>query len=289
MIIGLYLILKPLYTCRRRCPTWSKIMANQELIEQLKTFGLGSVEAKIYLHLLNKQPKTILELARDLALPRTSVYDNSLKLAEKGLIQRIVTFKSQKLEAFPLSILQTRLDKERSKLDELQENLSDLEKHLAQNFVPPANTEVRYYQGDEGFQQMMWNALSAEDEMVGYSTLGRIEIVGQKFSKRWSEEVLERKIKDRVILNPTKEALEYLTKYGAGVYRNQYQTTRLLDKKRLYISGDTTIYNNIFAVGYWKQGEVVGVEIENPELVKTQKSIFEELWKLADPLENYLK
>jgi hypothetical protein len=61
-----------------------------------------------------------------------------------------------------------------------------------------------------------------------------------------------------------------------------------MSPEKLYVSGDTTIYNNTFAVAYWKQGEVVGVEIKNAELVKTQKSIFEQLWSLAEPLERYM-
>jgi len=64
--------------------------------------------------------------------------------------------------------------------------------------------------------------------------------------------------------------------------RKKYQHTRVISKDKLYISGDITIYNNVFAVAYWKHGEVVGVEIENAELVKTQRSIFELLWEIAN-------
>ena len=58
---------------------------------------------------------------------------------------------------------------------------------------------------------------------------------------------------------------------------------RIIEKDHLTITGDTTIYNNIFSVMYWKQGEIVGVEIENPELVAMQKNMFEILWKIAKP------
>src|SRR5689334_19435470 len=76
-------------------------MDEQSLAQQLEAFGLNNTEAELYLHLVSRQPKTILELARELDMPRTSVYDNAVKLAEKGLIQKIVTFKSQKLKAYP--------------------------------------------------------------------------------------------------------------------------------------------------------------------------------------------
>jgi len=262
-------------------------MEEQSLVQQLETFGLNNTEAAIYLHLLSKQPKTILEIARDLDLPRTSVYDNAVKLAEKGLVQKIVTFKSQKLKAYPLSILQTSLDKQKAHLTELQEKLTALEASLAHVLAVPANTEVRYFYGPQGFRQMMWNALRGKHH-VGYSQFGRVEVVGEIFNKKLAAELVKRGVKDRVISNPEIVAKYLTADDGLRELRKKYQNVRVIPKDKLYVSGDITIYNNVFAVAYWKQGEVVGVEIENAELVKTQRSIFELLWEIAKPAAGYL-
>jgi sugar-specific transcriptional regulator TrmB len=263
-------------------------MNDEQLIEQLQAFGIGRIEATIYLHLVNKQPKTIVEIAHELDLPRTSIYDNSLKLAEKGLVQKIITHKSQKLQAYPLGILQEFIDKEKSRVDQLQHKMVDLEKRIALVATAPINTEVRYYYGKKGIQQMLWNSLKAHKELVGYSQFGRIEVVGETFSTKHAAETIKRGIKDRVITNPKPEMLQYLRGGPLSKQRQVFQTTRVLDMPQLYVSGDTSIYNNIFAVIYWKQGEVVGVEIENAELVKTQRSIFEQMWLLAKPVKEYL-
>jgi sugar-specific transcriptional regulator TrmB len=257
--------------------------AESALVEELAAFGINQIEARIYLHLVNKQPKSILEIAQELDLPRTSVYDNAVKLAEKGLVQKIVKFKSQKLQAYPLSILQAFIDKEKSRVETLQGRLTTLEERIAHVVATPFNTEVRYYQGAKGFQQMMWNSLRADKETVGYSQFGRVEVVGQKFGKKHFEEMIRRGIKDRVITNPKPEMLQLLTVDPLSESRDAFQSTRIMSPQKLYVSGDTMIYNNTFAVSYWQQGEVVGVEIENAELVKTQKSIFEQLWNLAQP------
>lgn len=264
-------------------------MQEQQLIHQLAAFGLGRIESHIYLHLLGKQPQTILEIARELSLPRTSIYDNSLKLIEKGLVEKVVTYKSQKLKAFPLSILQGKIEKEQAKVTQLQEKLVSLEEQLAHPLMPAFATEVRYYHGKQGLQQMMFNSLSAKKETIGYSQFGRVDVVGEKFAKWHGEEFVKKKLIDRVITNPVKEMLQYVIDPAMKWNRDIFQQTRLLPRERLYVSGDTTIFNNIFQATYWKQGEVVGVEIENEEFVKTQKSIFEEMWKLAQPLEAYLK
>lgn len=260
-------------------------MQDNQLLDALEEFGLNRLEARIYLHLLDKHPKSILEMAKELHMPRTSVYDNSLKLSEKGLIQKIVKYKSQKFQAYPLKILQDVIDKQQLKVDKLQKHLVNLEERLRQQALPLANTEVRYYHGRQGFQQMMWNALSAESETIGYSVFGRVEVVGEAFIKRLQEEIVQRNIIDRVITT-----LKAYKAVDPSTYqeRDTFQQTRIVKEGTIHISGDTTIYNNIFAVCYWKHGEVVGVEIENAELVKTQKSIFEIIWELAKPVGKYL-
>jgi hypothetical protein len=44
-------------------------MNNQSINEQLAAFGLGPIEAQIYLHLVGKPAKSFLEIATELSLP----------------------------------------------------------------------------------------------------------------------------------------------------------------------------------------------------------------------------
>lgn len=257
---------------------------NGDTLDKLVDFGLTREEARVYAMLLGKTPQTILAVSRQLSLPRTTVYDLTKSLIEKGLLERIVEYKRMKVRAYEPTILESAIQKEKDHVVQLEENLTFLKSQLPYGLGLAIQTQVRYYHGATGFRQMMWNALAAKDEHVGYSIFGRSDVVGEKTMELWMEEMIKRKIKDRVIINPKKESLDFLTASGQGVARAKYQQTRILDEKSLAISGDTTIYNNIFAVAWWREGEVVGVEIENPELVKTQKSIFEILWKLAKPV-----
>ncbi|HVA97026.1 MAG TPA: helix-turn-helix domain-containing protein [Candidatus Acidoferrales bacterium] len=255
------------------------------LAEKLSAFGLSDVEAKIYLHLLNKEPKTTTEIAKELELPRTSVYDNSQKLLTKGLVTSVKKYKSQKLQALSIDILQTIITKEKENIERLEENFIQLKENIQLSFNPSYNTEIKYYHGKQGLMQMMWNTLSAKDEIVRYPEYGRIEVVGKKFFLSWAHEIIEKKIIEKALINPKPESLRHFLETDQHALRMVYQYTRTLPEDTLYVSGDTTIYNNTFAVSYWKQGEIVGVEIENPELVKTQKSIFETLWKISKPVD----
>jgi sugar-specific transcriptional regulator TrmB len=263
------------------------IAAFQALEGKLAVFGLSPMEARIYLALSNRTSQTVMQLSRILRIPRTSIYDNMQKLIERGLVERIVRYKSQEFRAYPLEILDTFIDKEKSYLENLTLSLDFLKTniHKAGQLATP-KTQVRYYHGPSGIRQMMWNALSAEKENIGYSVMGRREIVGGKFLHRFLEEFGKRNLTDRVLINPTKHTIQYIRDGNLSLMGKlaNFERIRVIDEKQLKITGDTTIYNYVFAVMYWQEGEIVGVEIENPELVKMQKSMFEILWKIAKPL-----
>lgn len=257
----------------------------KSLIHKLQSFNLNEIESQIYLHLQGKPAQTVVEISKSLEIPRSSIYDNTSKLIEKGLLEKIILYKSQKFKAYPLSILENIIDKHKAHITKLEEDLEFLNSHLPKSNIQSLTTEVKYYQGSQGLRQMMWNVLNAKQETIGYSIFGRKEIVGSKFNDRWITEFKNRKLKDRVIANPESETIQYIQK-NISSHSLQMDTNgiRILPKEQLYISGDTTIYNNTFSVCYWKNGEIVGVEIINPELVKTQKTIFESLWQIAKPL-----
>jgi sugar-specific transcriptional regulator TrmB len=253
-------------------------MNSQKLLEQLAAFDIGPLEAQIYLHLAGKPPRSILEIATDLNLPRTSVYDNAGKLVEKGLVERIVRHKSHQLKAYPLSILQTYIDREKSRIKSLQDKLVSLERDFPQTNSLPEATEIRYYHGTKGVEQMVWNTLKAKDEIISYSQFGLTEVVSNKFVDRYNQELVNREIHNRIITNPVNfENWRSSTKIGED-YTHTLLQCHTISPEKLYISGDTTIYNNIFAVTNWERDEVVGVEIENPDIVKVQRGIFDLLW-----------
>lgn len=254
-------------------------------LTQLQTLGLSPLEANLYLYLAEHPPTSALNLSRALATPRTSVYDTLTRLSEKGLITRSVKAKSTLYQASPPSHFDSLIQSEAEKVEGMTQALKSLTSALTERAGELESTEVRYYQGAEGMRQMIWNCLRAKKEIVGYSVFGRVEVVGLKFYQRFVDEFASRKLSDRVLVNPNKRTMDYIFKdVKPGFHQLSFQNIRSLPAKDLYIAGDTTIYNNVYAVSYWHGHEVVGVEIENPDFVKHELSIFELLWKMAKPI-----
>lgn len=256
-----------------------------ELIHKLSTFNLSEIEGRIYLHLSESQPQPVLTLSRLLNIPRTTVYDAITKLLEKGLVERVINHKSTTYKASSLENFQKIINQTDELSKEMTSALKDLQSNLRKKKDSPQSTQVRYYQGPEGLRQMIWNCLKAKDEIVGYSIFGRVEVVGASFYQRFVDEFARRNLTDRVIANPTPRTLAYIGHdVTPGRHQLKGQNIRTIVAEDLYIAGDIMIYNNIYAVSYWQGGEVVGVELENADLVKHERSIFELLWRSAKPL-----
>lgn len=268
---------------------------NTGKLSQLQTLGLSLLEADVYLYLAEHPPTSALTLSRTLAIPRTSVYDSLTRLSDKGLINRSVKAKTTLYQATPPTHFDTLIQSQADKVEEMTQALKNLTTALQTRVGELKNTEVRYYQGPEGMRQMIWNCLRAKHEIVGYSVFGRVEVVGIKFIQRFIAEFADRQLSDRVIASPTARTLEYISQdVKPGFHHLSFQNIRTLPSKQLYIAGDTMIYNDVYAVSYWpvspKPGEggqgheVVGVEIENPDFVQHELSIFELLWSMAKPI-----
>jgi hypothetical protein len=111
--------------------------------------------------------------------------------------------------------------------------------------------------------------------MYGYSAWDRNQFLSQKFMALHQREAILRGPRDHVIVNDERlgEILPYLADYPLEV--------RSIPKEQLYISGDFYIYDDIYAMSLFEGERIVGIEIQNAEFVKVQKSIFENLWKSA--------
>lgn len=256
--------------------------------EKLYVLGLDKDEAEVFVYLAKSdEPFTILELSEKKSIPRTTMYRICNRLSKKNLAEWVVGDRGKEIRAVDSESLDLIVKTKRREFKDTKESVEVIKRLISQEKSKVPKTQVRYYSGKEGLKQILWNCLKAEDEIVGYSQFGRAKIVGEAFYNRYVVEFKLRKLRDRVIAN--ENSLEYIENY---VKKKAHQLgdddARIIPKDNYYVTGDTSIYNNTYAVCYWDQGEIVGVEIENAELVKLQKSIFEMLWKIGNPVSEFL-
>lgn len=260
---------------------------SQEIKKKLEKLGLSEKQASIYLLLTGHHELRIQEIANLTKIPRSSVYESLKGLSQLGLVEELVEEKFKKIKPYPIGSIRHVLNERILELQKRSISLADLEKSLE---LPPQDqqlisTKVRYYKEISGARQLFWNSLRAKSIVYVYSAYGRSKFVGKKFYMDFVRESLERKIIEKVLVNPTNRFFELLKRdLGSPLARTEVKDLRTLNKNNIIIVGETFIYDNIYAQVYLDGSQINGFEIESREFVETQRSIFETLWNLAKPI-----
>lgn len=245
----------------------------------LTAFGLSEIEEDTYLSLLRQGELTPLELSRETGINRTTLYRLLEALSQKGLVEEVMDYKSRKFRAAPPEQLNLLIAQKEAEVEHLKQQLPKLTEELTLTTPPPSSpTRVLYFKGKQGLRQLLYNTLQAKDEVVGYGYGSWNDGVGRQFAEKLRQEYVERGIKAREILNEVDEKGSYTSvpAYFKGIYHHHQISPKILP-----INHDTYIYNDVFAFYHTIGGQLFGVEIHNEAISRTQKRLFEILWKIA--------
>lgn len=251
------------------------------LVKQLRDFGLDNKSAQIYLTLLTKGPTTPLELSRATGYNRTSVYRYLEELKKMGVAEEIIDEHRTLSQTCSPEQLKLLISQKEAAVDQLKNELPTLAEELSrlQNSAG-SPTDVRFYRGKGGLQQLLWNLLKIprDGEFIGHGYLNWNEVVGKPFAEKLRLGLIQNSTHSREVTNTV--GLENFT--SVPIYKNNLWQERFVSPKTIEIKHDTYIYNDVFAFAHFHNGELFGVEIHNPEIARTQKQLFEILWKIAE-------
>ena len=257
-----------------------------EVINLLRQLGLSDEESKIYLFTLTNSLTTVLQVAKNTGINRTSAYRYCESLAKKGFLLKNALRHTTKYEAVSVDFLSTKVKKIEDKAKNIQANFQKLAPTL-QNLVKNQDNQIKViqYTGKEEVKQLVWNSLKTKTEVCsfGYRTLS--EPLGKLFIVRWWNQSVRQKIVTKIIANPgtyeMKDNVDQTTKEKYPKIPSGIWQARVIDPKILPITQESFIYNNIYAIVQWDKKQVFGVEIYNQQVADQQKAVFEVLWKLA--------
>lgn len=250
------------------------------VIFQLKQFGLSEDSAKLYLYIYKGNGATALSASKDLGIARTKIYRLLEKLIESGLVIEEVRVYGRKFMAIdPQKFLQIVNEKERDLLL-LKSSAPTLVNQLeALKPTISPDTKILHYRGVEGLKQVTWNTTKAKGIFRIYEIKHMNAFLNREFAEKVRKTFADNNIKVQQLTNLRK--FEEYTEISEHV---EDWSVRYIDPKVINIKFEIAIYNDVYVMYEYTGEDVFIAEIYNKTLAKMQKQIFDTIWKSAKPL-----
>jgi len=259
----------------------------------LEIFNLRDIEATAYKTLLTGSVLSASEIAKQMNVSRTSVYDLLKVLIAKGLVYEtlkagvhphtkdfgggVKKFAPQSPEKINLLLEEKEKD-----ITQAKKSLSDLNleyQKTSQLYGP----RLQIFKGRESLQQMTKDMLLYRDiEVLSYMPVKHIiELLTPKYWEKYQNERVSRNIDLRVIW--PEGQIPSFSKYPYLKPTKEFKRQARVAPKNTDFSLGYSIYGN--AVRFVSsQRESFGFQIESHEFSAMMKSQFELIWQISKPI-----
>lgn len=240
-----------------------------DISEALAILGLNEKQTAIYLALLQLGKGSAYSIADKSGQKRPTTYVILGELIEKGLAERVPRARKQVYRAVSpdqaFGALEEKLAQAKEKLPEL----------LAMTTGPDTKVSAVYFEGLKGIKQVM-EYKQDEDrgkEVVGfYATSQNVPKELAEYFKEWNAKRQKKHITMRGIV-PDHESLKLFRESDARSGR----TMKVVPYTEFSSEVAIDISERIVRIQDYKN--LQGIAIENADVAKTMKEIFEMVWK----------
>lgn len=242
-----------------------------EVEQALKTIGLSEREIKVYLACLKLGSSTVNQISKEAQTFRTYTYDILKSLMESGLINYVIKARKQFFAAAnPERILEILKEKE-DLIKTVIPQLKSIQKSITERPF------VEFYEGLGGvnsIHDMIIREKPQEIRVFG-NPEQHYEIM-KFYLPRFVRTRIKKKIKARVIIKDSKIGREWMK----GKEKEELRETKFFPLQPEEFPAVAYMWNNKLAF-FTVEKKVIAILIENEQISKTQKVIFENLWNLA--------
>jgi len=238
--------------------------------EALETLGLNEKESAVYITLLQLGQTSAYAISLKSGLKKPTTYVVLDELIRKGLVQKVPRVRKQLYVANPpdqaFAVAQEKLTFAREKLPEL----------LALTKGERTKVNAIYFEGVDGIKQLMEHRIKEMEgqEMVGFwaTDTNADPELSRYFKEEWAQKMLKLGITMRGIvpkdpfLTPYREVDTLYKRKMKAIPPAQYSSEVAID-----------VIGDVVRIQDYKN--LQGVAIENTEVAKTMKEIFEMVWK----------
>ncbi|HEY5714280.1 MAG TPA: helix-turn-helix domain-containing protein [Candidatus Gracilibacteria bacterium] len=240
---------------------------------QLKFLGLSDDETKIYLILLKYGTSSVAQISRLTKIGRVNCYHHIEKLLSKGVISQS---QQSKIKSYTAEHPRIFLNREQERLNVAKDIVPEL---LAMTANDPRKPKIQFFEGKNGIKNIFEDMTDQEGgEIVSFSNFDKLtefipEFLEDHFRKRF-----EKGIKTRFIAPWTGIAEQFQENFFPENHDPKLSEIFLISPKEFHFDSEISIFGGAIAIMNLNDENPVGILIENPELYRTQKAIFDLAW-----------
>ena len=252
-------------------------------IEQIISQGLGVVPAKIYLSLVKNGEMTVPKIVEVLDLSRTIIYESLTEL----LAYNYITYRKEGRVVFygPThpSKLNDLIEEKKRETRLFEGEIKEAVHNLTGVFNISQNRPgVRFFEGVEGLKEV-WDDI-LESGVKEFDTIGDLEAILNnvpEFNKEWLSKKDKMNIKEKTITNKTE-----FNEGAIKIHQSKIDEFKMIDKDGELLIENTImdIYASKVAYTTLEYGNIIGVIIEDKNIYKMQKNIFDLIWNKTKAL-----
>lgn len=248
-------------------------MTVDNVSENLIEFGLNEREAVIYLYLLKHKDQTVFQVAKNVNLPRTTVYNDLERLKKLDLVG---IFKKNQVAYWFAEHPRRLVRKAEQKATKIKEIFPELEAMMEKTGSQP---EVRFYEGKESIKDIingLYDLLETRTERNLY-TISHPELL--EYFPKYLPSVLARKNNLKIFTHLIAPAFAKVLNLPAYT-DDDYREVRFIPSEYLFHS-TMIIADERLALFSLKDGNVYAVTITSPTISNMFKQVFLFAWSMC--------
>lgn len=234
--------------------------------EILFSVGFNKKEAQVYLAALELGGATITDIAQKAGLPRTTSYGIIKILSQKGLVSFNVKKKRKYFFAEdPKRLLS--IAQERGRI--LEEAMPNLQSIYNVSEVKP---KVKFYEGKNGIKSILEDILKLKKDFFAITAIEDMLKVFDNYFPHFIKERVNCKINVKLLTNRSPVALTLAQKDKMEFRQTKFVPEGFFFHTAMFIYGDKLAMISV------NKKPVIGIVIEDANIVYTQKMLFEIIW-----------
>ncbi len=243
----------------------------ENLLSWLKSTGLDDQRAELYLAALSRGEATAKDLAGDLKLGRTAVYDNLRVLEERGFVKTIFHGKRKVFVPLHPKELYKKFEAQKEQLRDL------LPDFLALFAAEDKQPFVNLFKGRHAAREVYEDILEVTKKEYVYFSPPQLtlQVVDRAYIEKWIERRVKKGISNRSLRVSSQQVQD-------EVFNQESKYLRQIRHLPAYVDLKSSIYiyeQKVGVIGTQKEG--TAFIIHSPDLAFSLKQIFEFIWKVS--------